>query len=244
MTQFSDDLYLGNAYIGGARRAGPSPSEVGVGPLGRIFIYDIVPVAGGTALCAALQTLGAAGNLTLAAGAGVAAIVNTFGEAVLEFDVSRCVTLSSTGALSGINFTATGRDRLGRLMTSTIAGPSNNTVAFPKAFKQLVSIAADAAVGTNTSAGINDAFGLPWVMPDAAYVISVKWDATLADNAGTFVAADTATPSPTTGDARGVYTPAGNAANGARRLVMAMALRGIAVGPDATTAGAVGASQF
>lgn len=244
MPHFGDDLHLGGGPGSGRLSTGPSPMDRGVGPLGRVYIYDVVPLASGTTLLATAQTLGAAGNLQLTAGTGVTPIVNTNGEAVLQLDTRRRVTLSSTGALSGINFTLTGYDSYGQLFTSVIAGPSNDTVVFPKAAFQVLSIAASGAVGTNITAGFNDAFGLPVRVTDAAYILSVKWDSTLAPNAGTFVAADTTDPATTlTGDVRGVYTPAGNAANGARRLVMAIALPAIACGPNSTRAGAFGVTQ-
>lgn len=245
MPHFSDDLFIGAAPVGGSPSDGnPSFMDRGIGPVGRVFIYDIVPAAGGTALVAALQTLAGAGNLVLTAGAGTQAIVNNRGEAVIRLDTPRRVTLTSAANLSAVNFTLTADDIYGRRFTSTIAGPNANTVPFPKAVRDVISIAASAAVGSNVSAGTNDAFGLPFVVPDAGYLISAKWDATLAQNAGTFVAADTAAPSASTGDPRGIYTPAGNAANGSRRLVLMIGLRGIAAGPNATLTGAIGASQF
>jgi hypothetical protein len=105
-------------------------------------------------------------------------------------------------------------------------------------------VTASAALTGNLSVGTRDAYGLPVRVTDAAYVVSAKWDATLADNAGTFTAADTTSPATaTTTDVRGLFAQTGNAANGTRRLVMAIALNALACGPNATRAGAFGVTQ-
>ena len=49
MPQFSDDLFLGAAqtYMGintNSNLGDPSPMDVGVGPLGRIYVWDVVPL--------------------------------------------------------------------------------------------------------------------------------------------------------------------------------------------------------
>jgi hypothetical protein len=53
----------GNAGLGD-----PSPMEVGVGPLGREYVWDLIPQTLQAANIAASQTPAAAGNLTLTAG--------------------------------------------------------------------------------------------------------------------------------------------------------------------------------
>ena len=43
MPQFSDDLFLGTAVTGmGANIGDPSPMTQGVGPVGRIYVWDVV----------------------------------------------------------------------------------------------------------------------------------------------------------------------------------------------------------
>jgi len=245
MPQFSDDLYLGPVYRGGQLDldgAEPAPMDRGVGPLGRVYIFDVVPVTSGTALLAALQTTAGAGHLTLTAGAGVTTVVKD-GVTRYVLDVARRVTLTSAGNISAVNFTISGFDLYGQPMTQLIAGPNANTVATTKAFKSITSVAVSAAVGTNTSVGFNDALGLPVRLLAVPYITSVKWDTALAQDAGTAVAADTTSPATTaTGDVRGVYTPS-SAANGTRRLVMTIAVPAVACGPQATRAGAFGVTQ-
>lgn len=245
--QVNDDLFLGSAFVGGPGMSGSAPDNgggptvqsLGVGPMGRIYVYDIVPVTLGAALLAALQTLGGAGNFVLTAGAGVTTrVVN--GETRYVLDVPRSVSFTSTGNISAVTMTVVGYDVYGRRMTQTLAGPSNNTVNTLKAFKEVVSIAAGAPVGTNTSIGIGDVFGLPLAVRDIGYIQSVKWAGALAADAGTAVAAVVTDPNtPALGDVRGTYLPS-SASNGARRLVMSIAVPAIGSGPNATRAGAVG----
>lgn len=244
--QISDDLYLGPVNRGGSLNAldtqGSAPSELGIGPMGRVFIWDVVPVASGTALLAALQTTAGAGNLVLTAGAGVTSVVVN-GVTRLRLDTPRRITLTSAGNISAVTFTISGFDLYGQPMTQALAGPNANTVATTKAFRDITQVAVSAAVGTNTSVGFNDALGLPVRLLAVPYIQSVKWDTALAQDAGTAVAADTTSPATTsTGDVRGVYTPS-SAANGTRRLVMAIAVPGIACGPNATRVGALGVTQ-
>jgi hypothetical protein len=160
-------------------------------------------------------------------------------------DVPRCVTITAAGANTA-TYTVRGFDQYGQAMSQLVAAPSTSTVATTKAFKTVTSVTnANATAGTNNlTVGFNDKFGLPVRVTDVGYVTSVKWAATLAADAGTFVAADTTSPATvSTTDVRGCYTPS-SAANGTRRLVMTIALPAIAVGPNATRAGAAGVDQI
>lgn len=242
--QVSDDLYLGPVFAPSPKDPNaPSSPQNGLGPMGRVYVFDVVPVTSGAALLAALQTTAGAGNLVLTAGAGVTTRFDINNVLRLVLDCARRLTLTSAGNLSAISFTFIGYDIYGQRMTQTIAGPNANTVATTKTFKELVSVSASAAVGTNVSVGFNDALGLPVRLTDAGYISDPKWAGALAQDNGTFVAADTTSPaSPTTGDVRGVYTPS-SAANGVRRLVMGLYLTGSQVGPNATRLAALGVDQ-
>lgn len=240
--QISDDLRLGPVYIPNASNDGPSLQELGVGPMGRIYVFDVVPLTLQAAGVAASQTPGAAGNLTLTAGTGATSVVLPDGTTVIQLDTPRCVTVTAAGANTS-TFTIYGYDQYGQAMSQTIAAPSTSTVATTKAFKQVSRIAISAAAGSAITAGFNDKLGLPFRVTDLAYVQSVKWAATLAADAGTLVAADTTSPATvSTTDVRGCYTPS-SAANGTRRLVMSIALPALAVGPNATRIGAAGVTQ-
>jgi hypothetical protein len=246
MPQFSDDLFLGPVSAPGPIATGnASPMEIGVGPMGRVYVFDVVPLTLQVAGLAAVQLLGAAGNFTLAAGTGVTSRVRADGTTEYVLDTPRCITATvATTDQSGVNLTFYGYDLYGQPMTETIAGPNANTVAGRKAFKTVTRVAASAAVATNgISIGFNDKLGLPFRVSDVCYIQSVKWATTLADDAGTAVAADATSPATvSTTDVRGCYTPS-SAANGTRRLVMTIALPALAAGPNATRIGAFGVTQ-
>ena len=239
----SDDLYLGPVFRGGALSDGSSPMELGVGPLGRVYIFDVVPATLDVDGLALSQTVLAAGNLVLTAGAAVTTqVVN--GETRLVLDTPRTVTIDSDAA-GDTTQTATvyGYDLYGQPMTETIAFNGTTEVSGTKAFKSVTRIAVSAALAGSAIAGFNDTLGLPVRVTDAGYIISVKWDNTLADDAGTFAAADVTSPATAvTDDVRGTYIPS-SAADGSKRLVMAIAVPAIGCGPNATRVGAFGVTQ-
>lgn len=242
--QISDDLFLGAANVLIPPAADqPSPTTNGVGPMGRVYIWDVVPLTLQAAGLAASQTPAGAGPLVLTAGTGVTVSQNAKGETLYTLDVPRCVTVTSGGAAAVANFTINGYDQYGQPMTQTIAGPSTSTVATTKAFKSIVSIVGTGAASAAVTAGFNDKLGMPFRVPNIGYIVSVKWNSTLADDAGTAVAADTTSPATaTTTDVRGCYTPS-SAADGTKRLVMCIALNALACGPQATRIGAAGVTQ-
>lgn len=243
--QVSDDIQLGPVFLPATTSdAGPSPQELGVGPMGRIYVWDIVPLTLQAAGLAASQNPGSGAVFALTAGTGVTSRVRADGVTEYVLDVPRCVTVTAAGANTA-TYTIRGYDQYGQAMSQTIAAPSTSTVATTKAFKTIISVTnANATASTNgVTVGFNDKFGLPFRVTDVGYVQSVKWAATLAADAGTFVAADTTSPATvSTTDVRGCYTPS-SAANGSRRLVMSIALPALAVGPNATRIGAAGVTQ-
>ncbi len=240
----SDNLYMGAAQTNMGVNETPSPMSLGVGPLGRVYIFDIVPLTLQAAGLAASQAVGAAGNLTLTAGTGVTTTTDTTGATVMVLDVPRCVSLVSAGAGDTTQTaTVTGYDQYWQSMTATVTLNGVTTVATTKAFKYVKSIAISASTAGNISAGYNNKFGLPVRISDVGFITSVKWAGALAQDAGTAVAADATSPATAaTTDVRGCYTPS-SAANGTNRLVMTIAIQSIACGPNATRAGALGVTQ-
>jgi hypothetical protein len=239
MTQFSDDIYIGAAKSL-PTVANPFNGGLGVGPIGRVYFYDIVPLTKQSNNLATAQAVGAAGNLTLTAGTGVTSITDPGGHAAIAFDVPRTVSITSSGADSGKTMTVSGYDTLGQPQTETITGPATTTVNGKKAFKSIWQIAVSAATAGNISAGSSDIFGIPVAVADLGYVQDVGWAGALTRDAGTAVAADTTSPATaTTGDVRGTYAPS-SASDGTKRLVFALALTGIQAGPNATFAGVFG----
>lgn len=242
--QVSDDLRLGPVYLPNPDNPGPSLQELGVGPLGRVYIFDVVPLVSVANGLAVAQAVGAAGNLTLTAGAGVTTSVNLQGQTLYTLDTPRNIIIDSSGA-GDTTQTAlvSGYDQYGQPMSELIAFNGTTAVQGNKAFKSVTTIAISAAMAGNAFIGFGDKLGLPYRVANVAYVLSVKWNSTLADDAGTFVAAVATSPATTTtGDVRGTYVPS-SATDGTKRLVMALALPALAVGPNATRIGAAGVTQ-
>jgi len=225
----------GNALLGD-----PAPMSLGVGPLGRVYVWDTIPQTLQSANIAASQTASAAGNLTLTAGTSATSVVKSNGTTVIQLDVPRALTVNcSTTARA---FTVSGYDYYGQAMTEVITVATAGTaVTGNKAFYQIASVSI-AGSATACVVGTSDYLGLPVRAIDAGYVVSVGWANTLARDAGTFTAAATATATSTTGDVRGTYKPS-SASNGSNRLVMAIAVPAIAVGPNSTATGALGVTQ-
>ncbi len=159
-------------------------------------------------ICAS-QTPGGAGALTMNG-----ALV-TGGVGIM--DVPRSVSIYGTGNETGKNFTITGIDEYGQTMSEVIAGPNNTTVNTLKAFYRVTAVSVDAATAAAVEIGSGDKFGLPFKLLD---VPIPRWAGTLAQDAGTYVAAVTTDPATTTtGDVRGTYLPS-SASNGSRRLTL------------------------
>lgn len=237
MGQQNDDLWMGAATgpqtAGWANGGNPGVIGRGVGPLGRTYIFDIVPEAkSATAVCAA-QAVAGAGNATINGASATAGVAT--------FDYARTVNVDSTNAGDTTQtVTVTGTDYYGQLQTETIAMNGTTAVAGQKAFKSIIQVAVSAALAGNLTVGNEDVFGLPYRVTDAGYLIGVGWAGALARDAGTFAAADTTSPATaTTNDVRGTYAPS-SAANGSRRLVIAIGLTALQAGPNATQTAAIG----
>ncbi len=218
----------------------PSPMDLGIGPVGRVYIWDIIPQAAVTNNIALSQTASGAGAVTLTAGTSAKSVVRTDGTTVIQLDLPRAVKVNcSTTARA---FTVNGYDYYGQTMSEVITVATAGTaVTGKKAFFQ-ISSATIAGSATAVLIGTSDVLGIPVRVFNAAYIASVKSNSTLAQDAGTFVAADTAIATTTTGDVRGTYVPA-TASDGICRTVMAISLPGIAIGPNATRVGALGVTQ-
>ena len=309
----------------------PSPMSIGVGPLGRIYVWDVVPQAAVANNIAASQTPAAAGALTLTAGTSVKSITTAAGTSAFSLDMPRGVsvttataaaatlssvviagtggqitftsqaglvtgqrltisgTLGGTGTITGytnpttyiltavtatsatltttagaavvttagtptgltytlgvapVTVTVAGFDVYGQAMSEAITSSAavSTAVSGLKAFYLITSVSVSGATGTALTVGTTNVLGLPVRVANVAYVASVKSNNTLAQDAGTFVAADTATATTTTGDVRGTYVPA-TASNGIVRTVMGILLPAISVGPNSTRTGALGVTQ-
>jgi hypothetical protein len=218
----------------------PSPMDLGIGPVGRIYVWDVIPQAAVTNNIAASQAPSGAGSLTLTAGTSVKAITTAGGTTLYQLDLPRAIKVNcSTTARA---FTVSGFDYYGQAMSEVITVATAGTAVTGKKAFYTVSGVTIAGSATAAVVGTSDVLGLPVRVFNVAYVASVKSNSTLAQDAGTFVAADTAVATTTTGDVRGTYTPA-TASDGIVRTVMGILLPGIAVGPNATRTGALGVTQ-
>ncbi len=250
MPSFADDLFLGTAqtYMGvntNNALGDPSPMDVGVGPLGRIYVWDVVPLTKQTNNISTAASYAVAGNATLAAGTGTTSVVLNTGVTVIQMDCPRAVSITiGAGTIADTAVTVSGFDYYGQAMSEVIqtGTTQSTTVNGKKAFFQVSQVAVAGDCGATIAVGTTDILGIPVRVTDAGYVASVGWNNTLARNAGTFVAAVTSTATTTTGDVRGTYVPS-SAADGSRRLVMGILLPAIAVGPNATRTGALGVTQ-
>lgn len=158
------------------------------------------PAAGAATMVTTAQLKAAAGTLS------IDGTLATAGVAVA--DVPRNVTLTvATTDQSSITFTVTGTDQYGNAMVEAITGPNANTVQGVKAFATVTSVANSAAIATNgVSVGFGNKLGLPVAVRSAACILKEMQDGAVA-TAGTFVAAATLTPTSTSADVRGTYTP-------------------------------------
>jgi hypothetical protein len=241
MPQFSDDLYLGPA-VGGGVSDGSSPMTVGVGPMGRVYVWDIAPLTLQAAGLAASQNPGSGASFTLTAGTGVTTTTNGNGVTRYILDCARTVTITAAGANTA-TYTITGYDLYGQLMTETVAAPSTSTVSSAKMFKSVVSVTnANATASTNgVTVGYGDIVGLPYRVTTRDYVY-FNYNATVGLLAAITVADTTSPATATTGDVRGKITLA-SAADGTKRLVAFIGLPALASGPNATRIGAFGVTQ-
>ena len=226
----------GDAYLGD-----PAPMDLGVGPLGRVYIWDCVPQTLQTANIAASQTASGSGAVTLTAGTSAKSVVRADGTTVIQLNTPRALQINTSTTARTI--TISGYDYYGQPMTEAITVATAGTAkSGNKAFYQIASATINGSA-TAVTIGTTDILGLPVRCFDAGYIVKVGWNNTLAQNAGTFTTADMTNPATsTTGDVRGTYQPS-TASDGVKRLVMTIALPGIAVGPNATRIGALGVTQ-
>jgi len=251
MPQWDDDIYLGAAKLTPADpyALGPivPPGGRGVGPMGRVYVWDTVPLVGQTNNIVTAAAIGASGIAVLTAGTGATLVVNGRGERVIQADVPRNVQVTASGNEAARVVTVVGYDRYGQKMSENFSGLNANTVQGKKAFWQILSVTESnpPSVG-NISVGFGAILGIPVAVTNAGYVVSIKFNNVITQDTGgtfAFVAADSTSPATaTTGDVRGTYTASG-ALDGVKRIVMCIAIPAIGAGPNANRIGAFGVDQ-
>ena len=227
----------GNAYLGN-----PAPMDVGVGPVGRVYVFDVIPQTASTSNIAATQTPTGAGNLTLTAGAGVRVTTLADGTSAYQLDCPRAVSVSLVTGGTARAYTVTGYDYYGQAMSEVITSVAAATTNGKKAFYQISAVSGAGASTTAVTVGATQLLGLPVRVIDGGYICHVGWNGGFAVDTGNFAAAATATATTTTGDVRGTFSPS-TAPDGIKRLVLGIMLPAIAAGPNATRTGALGVTQ-
>lgn len=125
-------------------------------------IQFVWPAPSTTAIAAA-QTLAGAGALALNGPLAWPTNLSPLGTAQMPDSFERKITLTSTGNISGVNFTIVGTSYNGAAVTEVLAGPNNNTVTSVNNYFLVTSITANAAVATATSAGTGSTGVTAWV---------------------------------------------------------------------------------
>lgn len=230
MTQYSDQLRLGRAYYEAQGRwnsptalnglpvaTSPTDTQVRGAPLTQVIAYQIGTAS--TALASGLfySASGTAttGSTTLTAtGALVTSSVGTM-------DVPRTLRITASVNLSTTTFTVAGTDGYGKRMTHSWLGPTGDTlgntgsytdslVAFKTASSFTITAAATGIATTAVMIGTANGFGLPYVLANVGMGLDGFINGFSATVPGTFQAAYTPTGTPTasTTDVRGLYTPA------------------------------------
>jgi hypothetical protein len=227
--------------------ADPSLMDTGIGPLGRIYVFDVVPVTSNAANICASQTPTGAGALTLLTTStlGGKRVVRADGTTVTQLDTPRAVSVTTgTGTTVSSSFTITGWDQYGQPMSEVIASGAvaSTTTNGKKAFSQVLSVVGTGGTTSTITVGTTQLLGIPVRVTSGTYICHVGWDSGFAIDSGTLAIADTATATTTTGDVRGTFSPS-SAPNGIRRLVLGIMLPAIASGPNATRIGAFGVNQ-
>lgn len=220
MTNFSDQIRIGNAYFvqqalwntagtAGARTGmpfatAPQDTQVLGVPLTQTFVYQIGTAStAGTATASRFfySATGATGAITLAT------YIN---------DVPRGARIFSSVNLSTVTITLIGLDGYSQTQNYAILGPSGNTLGNAGSYvdtlvtwTDLTSASSGAGSTGTTAFGIsnNDTYGLPYVLANVGMGLDGYIDGGSATIPGTFTAAFTPTGTPTasTGDVRGTY---------------------------------------
>ena len=118
-----------------------------------------------TAAACALQTTAGAGSFLMNGTQLDVPSLSVGVKRVVLSGHSRVVSLTSTGNISGVNFTITGTLN-GAAQTETRVGPNNNTVETTKLFDTITAVTVDGAVATNTSVGIGSTGKTNWFKMD------------------------------------------------------------------------------
>lgn len=221
MTQFQDQLRLGNAFFEGAQKwntpgtipsgmpfaTAPQDTQTRGAPLTQTFAYQMgtasTPLASGVVFTTASQ----GGTLT-ATGALVSGGIATF-------DLPRAARISASTNLATVLVTLRGTDGYGQALTWTGIGPSGNTlgnigsyVDTTQAFKTISTASIVGLASAGIQVGSASAFGLPYVMANVGQGMDMYINGSSASVPASIAVAFTPTGTPTASgaDVRGLVT--------------------------------------
>lgn len=177
----------GDAYLGD-----PAPMDLGVGPLGRVYVWDCVPLASQSANVASTQTPTTSGSLTVSAGTSAKSVVRPDGVSVVQLNTPRALkvtTGTATASVAGfaigtsqLTFTSTTGMYAGQAITisgttgsGSITGYSNPTTYYILAVVSSTAITIAATVGGTaivTSAGTGS--GLTVTLGTTSAVVTIS----------------------------------------------------------------------
>ena len=181
-------------------------SKTSVASAPSIFWSIGSPLALDTAGAAALQT---PGSMPTTIGTALQLTINGTRAAAGKAypDIARNLSVTCASNMSTQTVGAIGVDVYGNVMCENITGPNATTVYGKKSFARIDQLY---VWGTGTiyafSIGFGKTFGLPISLVQTALVLKELQNGAIP-TAGTFVAADYSTPTATTGDVRGTWTP-------------------------------------
>lgn len=138
----------------------------------RPIVFTLSYATPSTTSVALGQTLAGAGALTLNGALSAPKVVNTAANdnfvppQVATLPAQQFITLTSTGNFGATNFTISGADSVGNVVSEVLAGPNNNTVTSVKAYKTITSITSSTALATNVSAGTTNGGYTNWIPLD------------------------------------------------------------------------------
>ena len=142
---------------------------------------------------------------SIAAAVDTTTFADTYNDEVMA-KFGRNVTVVASGAATS-TVTVHGYDYLGQPMQETLTLNGTTPVVGAKCFRHVTRVEAGVTSATTIDLGWGTKLGLPYklIKSDAEFV-----DDVVPANAGTFVAGNTTTPSATSAEPRGTYTPHAN----------------------------------
>jgi len=157
--------------------------------MGRVYLYDTVPVAvSTTAILASTTATGAttySGTQLSATSTAATRVTRSDGTIVLQLDYPRALTTVGAAGVTTGSMTITGFDYYGQPMSEIIAYVASTTTSGRKAFFQVASCTFSAASAAGVSVGTTKVFGLPAKFTDLTYLVGVNTNNTLARDTGT-----------------------------------------------------------